>query len=58
MMQGCVQHNDAAPLSGFKGESIRRFDAIDLCSFDDMRDLWRAKLRRVEEILSARLKHS
>ncbi len=25
--------------------------------FDDMRDLWRAELRRVEEILDARLKH-
>jgi hypothetical protein len=25
--------------------------------FDDMRDLWRADLRRVEEILDARLKH-
>jgi chromosome segregation ATPase len=40
-----------------------RFDAIEkrLDSinkrFDDMRDLWRAELRRVEEILDARLKH-
>jgi len=25
--------------------------------FDDMRDLWRAELRRVEEVLDARLKH-
>lgn len=25
--------------------------------FDDMRDLWRAELRRVEEMLDARLKH-
>jgi hypothetical protein len=25
--------------------------------FDDMRDLWRAELHRVEEVLSARLKH-
>jgi hypothetical protein len=33
-----------------------RFDAIDKC-FDDMRDLWRAELRRVEEVLDARLKH-
>jgi hypothetical protein len=33
-----------------------RFDAIDKL-FDDMRDLWRAELRRVEEILDARLKH-
>jgi hypothetical protein len=33
-----------------------RFDAINQ-RFDDMRDLWRAELRRVEEILDARLKH-
>jgi hypothetical protein len=25
--------------------------------FDDMRDLWRAELKRVEEVLDARLKH-
>ena len=25
--------------------------------FDDMRDLWRAELGRVEEVLDARLKH-
>ena len=25
--------------------------------FDDMRDLWRAELRRVEEIMDTRLKH-
>ncbi|MGI8743100.1 MAG: hypothetical protein ACR2NN_11135 [Bryobacteraceae bacterium] len=34
----------------------KRFDAIDK-RFDDMRDLWRAGLRRVEEVLDARLKH-
>lgn len=34
----------------------RRFDGIDK-RFDDMRDLWRAELRRVEEVLDARLKH-
>ncbi len=33
-----------------------RFDAINQ-RFDDMRDLWRAELRRVEEVLDARLKH-
>jgi hypothetical protein len=33
-----------------------RFDAIDK-RFDDMRELWRGELRRVEEILDARLKH-
>jgi len=25
--------------------------------FDDMRDLWRAELHRVEEVIDARLKH-
>lgn len=25
--------------------------------FDSLRDLWRAELRRVEEVLDARLKH-
>jgi hypothetical protein len=25
--------------------------------FDDMRDMWRAELRRVEEVIDARLKH-
>jgi len=34
----------------------KRFDGIDK-RFDDMRDLWRAELRRVEEVLDARLKH-
>ena len=33
-----------------------RLDAIDQ-RFDDMRDLWRAELRRVEEVLDVRLKH-
>ena len=33
-----------------------RFDAINK-RFDDMRDLWRAELRRVEEVLDAQLKH-
>ena len=33
-----------------------KFEAIDR-RFDDMRDLWRAELHRVEEVLDARLKH-
>jgi len=33
-----------------------RFDAIDK-RFEDMRDLWPAELRHVEEVLDARLKH-
>jgi hypothetical protein len=34
----------------------QRFNALDR-RFDDMRDLWRSELRRVEEVLDARLKH-
>jgi len=34
----------------------RRFDAVDQ-RFDDMRELWRAELRRVEGILDVRLNH-
>ena len=34
-----------------------KFGAIEK-RFDDMRDLWRAELRRVEEVLDARLKHN
>jgi predicted nucleic acid-binding Zn-ribbon protein len=41
----------------------QRFNSIDVQlqamnqRFDDMRDLWRAELHRVEEVLDARLKH-
>ena len=34
----------------------QRFEGVNQ-RFDDMRDLWRAELRRVEEVLYARLKH-
>lgn len=34
----------------------RRFDGIDR-RFDEIRDLWRSELHRVEEVLDARLKH-
>jgi hypothetical protein len=43
--------------------SEARFDAVEARliaidkRFDDMRDLWRAELRRVEEVIDARLKH-
>jgi hypothetical protein len=33
-----------------------RFNWVDQ-RFNDLRDLWRAELRRVEEVLDARLKH-
>lgn len=38
------------------GNINSRFDAMNQ-RFDDMRDLWRAELHRVEEVLDARLKH-
>jgi hypothetical protein len=34
----------------------QRFEGINQ-RFDDMRELWRSELRRVEEIIDARLKH-
>ena len=37
-------------------QNKQQFAAINQ-RFDDMRDLWRAELRRVEEVLDARLKH-
>ena len=37
-------------------EIDRRFNQVDR-RFDDMRDMWRAELHRVEEVLDARLKH-
>lgn len=33
----------------------RRFDGVDQ-RFEEMKDLWRTKLRRLEEVLDARLK--
>ena len=45
-----------AKLFGMRSYIDQRFDAIDQ-RFDDMRDLWRAELRRVEEAPDARLKH-
>lgn len=36
--------------------SNSRFASINQ-RFDDLRDLWRAELRRVEEVIDARLKH-
>lgn len=43
-------------IDSLRREMEARFDSIDQ-RFDDMRDLWRAELRRVEEVLDARLKH-
>jgi hypothetical protein len=41
--------------SKFEGVS-GKFASIDK-RFDDMRDLWRAELHRVGEVLDARLRH-
>jgi hypothetical protein len=45
-----------ARLTDLRGHVDTRFDAVDR-RFDEMRDLWRAELHRVEEVLDARLKH-
>lgn len=45
-----------AKFEGMDAKFTAKFDGIDR-RFDDMRDLWRAELRRVEEIIDARLKH-
>jgi len=34
----------------------RRFNDVDR-RFDEMKEMWRTELRRVEEVLDARLKH-
>ena len=45
-----------AKFDGLQSSTQQGFRAIDQ-RFNDMRDLWRAELHRVEEILDARLKH-
>ena len=47
---------NAAMLGLFAAHVTTRFNSMDR-RFDDMRDLWRAELRRVEEVLDARLRH-
>lgn len=37
-------------------EVDRRFNNVDR-RFDEMKDVWRSELHRVEEVLDARLKH-
>jgi hypothetical protein len=52
-----------AKFQGLEGKTEARFSGIDQRfnaidrRLDDMRDLWRSELHRVEEILDARLKH-
>ena len=42
--------------SELRAEMNARFDSVDR-RFDDMKDMWRSELHRVEDILDARLKH-
>lgn len=43
-------------LTDLRSHMDGRFNDVDR-RFDEMRDLWRAELHRVEEVLDARLKH-
>jgi flagellar capping protein FliD len=43
-------------IGDLRSDMDSRFDRVDT-RFDEMRDLWRSELRRVEEVLDARLKH-
>jgi hypothetical protein len=41
----------------FNAAMFTMFSSMMNKRFDDMRDLWRSELHRVEEVLDARLKH-
>jgi hypothetical protein len=43
-------------LTDLRGQMNTRFDGVDR-RFDEMRDLWRSELYRVEQVIDARLKH-
>jgi hypothetical protein len=43
-------------LSDLRSHMDNQFSHVDQ-RFDDMRDMWRGELRRVEEVIDARLKH-
>ena len=43
-------------MSELRSHMDSRFDAIDR-RFEEMKDLWRSELHRVEEVIDARLKH-
>jgi hypothetical protein len=45
-----------ARLSDLRSYLDARFNGVDQ-RFEEMKDLWRTELRRVEEVLDARLKH-
>ena len=43
-------------ISDLRADMNTRFDHVER-RFDDMKDMWRSELHRVEEVLDARLKH-
>jgi hypothetical protein len=43
-------------LSDLRADMNTRFTHVDK-RFDDLKDMWRSELHRVEEVLDARLKH-
>jgi hypothetical protein len=43
-------------LTDLRSHVDSRFDAVNK-RFDDAKDMWRAELHRVEEVIYARLKH-
>jgi hypothetical protein len=43
-------------LSDLRSHMDSRFNGVDR-RFEEMKDLWRSELHRVEEVLDARLKH-
>ena len=51
-----LQSSTNARIDALQSSTLQGFRAIDQ-RFDDMRDLWRAELHRVEEVIDARLKH-
>ena len=54
-----ILFNTALTVMLYSSLSSRMQDGLAAINqrFDDMRDLWRAELQRVEEVLDARLKH-
>jgi hypothetical protein len=47
---------NSSRLTDLRGHMDSRFNNVDR-RFDEMRDLWRSELYRVEQVIDARLKH-
>ena len=47
---------NSSRLTDLRSYMDARFNAVDR-RFDEMKDVWRSELQRVEEVLDARLKH-